>query len=68
MKKFVLPRAGDGDQQISKFLMCDTQLNLLLVFHDYLVRGFSLKYKFLVSLGHLLLDHLQLFEEVISRF
>ena len=32
MKEFVLPQAGDGDQRISKFLMCDTQLNLLLVF------------------------------------
>ena len=61
MKEFVLPRAGDGDQRISKFLMCDTQLNLLLVFQDYLVYGFLVKCKILVSLGYLLLDYLQFF-------
>ena len=47
---------------------CDTQLNLLLAFQDYLVYGFSVKCKILVSLGYLLLDHLQFLEEVISRF
>ena len=34
MKEFVLPHVGDGDQQIDKFLMCDTQLNFSLVFQD----------------------------------
>ena len=45
MKEFVLPRAGDDDQRISKFLMCDTQLNLLLAFQDYLVYGFLVNEK-----------------------
>ena len=35
---------------------------------DYLGYGFSVKCKILVSLVYLLLDHLQFFEEVISRF
>ena len=61
MKEFILPRAGDGDQQISKFLMCDTQLNLPLVFQDYLVYGFLVKCKTLVFLCYLLLDHMQFF-------
>ena len=32
MKEFPLPMAADGDQRISKFLMCYTQLNLSLAF------------------------------------
>ena len=28
MKEFILPQAGDGDQRVLKFLMCETQLNL----------------------------------------
>ena len=59
MKEFVLPRAGNGNQQILEFLMCDTQLNLLLVFQDYLVYGCSVKYEILVSLGYFILDQLQ---------
>ena len=35
MKEFLLPQAGDGDQRISKFLMCGTQLNISLFFQDY---------------------------------
>ena len=48
---FIHEGNGDGDKRISKFLMCDTQLDLLLVFQDYLVCGFSVKCKILVSLG-----------------
>ena len=40
MKEFLLPQARDGDQGISKLLMRDTQLNLSLVFQDYLVYEF----------------------------
>ena len=40
MKGFILLRAGDDDQQISKFLMFETQLNLSLVFQDYMVNEF----------------------------
>ena len=59
MKEFILPRAGDRDQRVSKFRMCDTQLNLSLFFQYYLVYGFSVKCKTLVSLGYLLLGHLR---------
>ena len=48
VKEFVLPRAGVGDQRISKFLMCPTQLNLSLVFQDYLLYGFSVNCKILL--------------------
>ena len=41
MEEFDLPRAGDGDKRVSKF-----QLNLLLVFQDYLGYGFLVKHKF----------------------
>ena len=37
MMEFVLPLFGEIDQQIPKFLTCDTQLNLSLVLQDYLV-------------------------------
>ena len=60
MKEFILQRAWGSDQGISKFL-CDTQLNLSLVFQDYLVYEFSLKSKILVTLGYVFLDHLRLF-------
>ena len=60
MKEFDLPRARDGGQQFSKFL-CDTQLNLSLVCQDYLVYGFLVKCKILVSLEYLFLNHLQFF-------
>ena len=60
MKEFVLQRAGGGDQGISKFL-CDTQLNLSLVFQDYLVYEFSVTSKILVTLDYIFLDHLRLF-------
>ena len=59
MKEFVLPKAGDGDQPFSEFLMRRTQLNLSLFIQNYLVYGFSVKCKILVSLGYLLLDHLR---------
>ena len=39
MKEFVLPQPGDRDHWIMKFVMSDSQLNLLLVFLDYLVYG-----------------------------
>ena len=58
----------DGDQQISIFLMYDTQLNLSLVFQDCLVDGFLVECKILVFLGYLLLGHMQFFEEIIFRF
>ena len=66
MKEIVLPRAGDVDQRISKFLMCDLT-EFITVLQDYLVYGFPVKCKMLVSLSYLLLDHLQFFEKVISR-
>ena len=57
MKGFALSRAWDGDQLILKFLVCDTQLNLSLVFQDCLVYGFLVKCKIFASLGYLLWDH-----------
>ena len=68
MNKFVLPRAGDGDQQMLIFLMYVIQLNLSLVFQDCFVDAFLVERKILVFLGYLLLGHMQFFEEIIFRF
>ena len=57
--KFVLQLVEDGDRRIAKFVACDTQLNLSLVFQDYLVYEFLVQCKTLVFLGYLFLDHLQ---------
>ena len=61
MKEFVFPRAEDGDQRISKLLMREAQLNLSLVFQNYLVYNFLGWCKVLVFLGYLFLDNLQFF-------
>ena len=53
IKEFVLPQAENSDQRISKFLMCDNQLNLSLVVQHYLVYGILVKCKILVFLGFL---------------
>ena len=66
MKEFVLPRDGDGDLGVLKFLVCETQLNLSLVFQDYLAYGFLVKFNISVFLGYLLFNQLQVFRKYLS--